>query len=370
MLILIILLIYSFLQLNLCNEFINNENSNIYFKINNNDIIYNTFNSINLTEKKNLILGTLARYSWKDILIFFNSLIQANFTNCDIVIFIKNVKKRIRNYLESIGVILFPIPNKYNNYDITKLRWKLYRDYLNNQKNKYNLIFTTDIRDVFFQKDIFQYYNKNISFLGIALEDETLDEKTNKKWITNFVGKEKHKAIKNEKIICFGSVWGSIDIILEFSKILWKRMKFDKNSTDQGIGNYLIYFEKIFKDYIIKSDNFGPVMTIGWNKKENITLDSNDNILNFRGEVAYVIHQYDRHKDISMKIQEKFLYKFFVCSDNVIKKNEIIINKTNNSFHINKNMINYDYYKNIINVLITFEFLTIFFFIKKNYNKK
>lgn len=52
MLILIILLICSFLQLNLCNEFINNENSNIYFKINNNDIVCNAFNSVNLTEKK------------------------------------------------------------------------------------------------------------------------------------------------------------------------------------------------------------------------------------------------------------------------------------------------------------------------------
>jgi hypothetical protein len=76
---------------------------------------------------------------------------------------------------------------------------------------------------------------------------------------------------------------------------------------------------------IIKSDNFGPVMTIGWNKRENITLDSNDNILNFRGEVAYVIHQYDRHKDLLMKIQEKFLYKFFVCSNNYNEKNDMRI---------------------------------------------
>ena len=142
-------------------------------------------------------------------------------------------------------------------------------------------------------------------------------------------------------------------------------MKFDKNSTDQGIGNYLIYYEKIFKDYIIKSDNFGPVITIGWNKRENITFDSKNNILNFRGEVAYVIHQYDRHKEILMKIQEKFLYKFFVCYNNYIEKNEIRINKTNSSFHTNKNMLNYDYYKNIINILITFEFLTIFFSLKK-----
>ena len=121
-----IFLLISFLfHILICNNFINITDSNIYPKINNNDIIYNSLNHSEINRKKNLILGTLIRYSWDNILIFFNSLIEANFSNCDVVIFTKDVNYRVRNYLKNIGVILFHIPDKYNYTDITKSRWKL-----------------------------------------------------------------------------------------------------------------------------------------------------------------------------------------------------------------------------------------------------
>jgi len=320
-----------------------------------------------LIEKKNIILGTIVGYPWQKILIFFNSLIQANFSNCDIVIFIKDVKTPIQNYLKNIGVIFLPIPNIYTNMEITKLRWKLYKDYLEKNKDKYNLVFTSDIRDVFFQKDIFQYYKTYKPFLGVAIEDNILNQRTNKMWITNFAGVEKHKAIQNKKIICFGTVWGSFDIFLEFSKILWGKIQFDKNSTDQGIGNYLIYYEKIMNDYIIKSDNYGPVITIGWNKMEKIKIDSNKNILNFKGEVASVIHQYDRHLQLEMIIQEKFLYKMFDRLDNFANQNHLKINKNNNTLQKSEKIRIDDYYLNIIKILIIIQFLIILFFVKKLY---
>ena len=341
---LLIFFLSFFFSINLCKHNINKTYSNIYFKINHKDNIHNQINSSRVNIKKNVILGTLMNYSLDQVLPFFNSLIQANFSNCDVVIFIRDVNIDIIRYLKRIGVILKYIPREYNNTDITKLRWKLYNDFLNNRKSQYNLVFTTDIRDVFFQKDIFQNYKGNKSFLGFALEDETLNETTNKMWITTFAGEEKHKAIQNKTIICFGTIWGTIDKIIEFSEILWNKVKFDKNSTDQGIGNYLIYYEKLFNDCLIISSNYGPVITIGWNKRENITLDSNDNILNFRNEIASVIHQYDRHPDILMKIQKKFSYKF--------KEGEI-------------NLRSDDYYKNIINILLFSILIIIFFLMKK-----
>ena len=324
-------LLFFLVQFNICSQYINIKERNNYLKVKNNDAIYNSLNSSNMIEKKNIIFGTIIGYSWQKILIFFNSLIQANFSNCDIVIFIKDVENPIKNYLKNIGVILLPIPNIYPNMEITKLRWKLYKDYLEKNKGKYNLVFSTDIRDVFFQKDIFQYYKTNKPFLGVAIEDNILNEKTNKRWITNFAGKKKHKVIKNEKIICFGTVWGSFDIFLEFSKILWGKIKLsNKNTKDQGIGNYLLYYEKIFNDYIIKSDNYGPVISIGWNKMKDIKIDSNNNILNFRGEIAWVIHQYERQLELEKIIQEKFLYKMFDRLDNFANKNTLKINRSNN----------------------------------------
>jgi len=49
-------------------------------------------------------------------------------------------------------------------------------------------------------------------------------------------------------------------------------------------------------------------MTIGATKKSDIHLDSNDNILTFKGEIASVIHQYYGKKNITKKICKKYLY--------------------------------------------------------------
>ena len=56
------------------------------------------------------------------------------------------------------------------------------------------------MRDVIFQKDLFEYYNSNISFLGVALEDGNLSERTNKKWIIDAYGMDIYNSIKNQRI--------------------------------------------------------------------------------------------------------------------------------------------------------------------------
>ena len=267
-----------------------------------NNVLYLTKNS-----KKNLILGIITRYSLNMILPFFNSLIQANITNCDVVIFIKNVSESLVKYLKSIGVIVYKISNKYNNLPPTKIRWGLYKEYLEKMKNEYNLVFIADIRDTIFQKNIFQYYKMNKSFIVVSIEDGTLNERFNKNWITNFAGEERQKKIEKEKIICFGSILGTFDKILNLSNILWEKIKLNTNSTDQGIGNYLFYYERIFNDCLIKSDNFGPVMTVGLTTRQNIILDLDDNILNFKREIAAVVHQYDRKPELVIKVKNKYL---------------------------------------------------------------
>lgn len=281
--------------------------SNIENQNNNNNInIHNSLNSTNYIYKKNVIIGLIQGYSLNVVLPFFESLIHADIKNCDFVIFVKDVSPFFINYLKSFRAIIYKIPEEYHNLDLMNLRWKLYKDFLKEKENEYNLVFITDIRDTLFQKDIFQYYKNNDSFIGVALEDGTLNETKNRNWIINYAGIEKHKIIQNEKIICFGTFWGTLRKVLEFSNIFWDKLKDNNNSTDQGIGNYLLYYEKIFQDILIKSDNSGPVMTIGLTERKNIILDTNNNILNFKGEVAAVVHQYDRKRDIMMKINDKF----------------------------------------------------------------
>ena len=320
------LLIIIFLEFNNCNK-----NELFPKRFNNNIKNDNNFNqSLNLNKdnykKKNLILGLIENYSFNTILPFFKSLIKANFDNCDIVMFVRYVSPKIINYLINIGVYIFSIPKKYIKVSSINVRWKMYNDFLKDKAKIYNLVLHTDIRDTFFQKDFFKYYeNYSQPFLGVAIEDGYLNESINKQWIIDYAGEEIYKKIRNERIICAGQLWGTLDKFLEFSSIFWKKLIANLEKNDQGIFNYLIYYKKIFWKNLIKSDNFGPIMTIGLTGINNIHLDYKENILNFKNEIASVIHQYDRKEDIVKIVIRKFcpeLYKIDIFS-NKTKNNTI-----------------------------------------------
>ena len=338
------LLIFLFIfKLNVCNKselYFQKENINISNVDGRNDTTSNI--SKNLT-KKNVILGIIQNFPLQKILPFFKSWLKAGFENCEMIMFVRYVTPEIINYLRSIGVIVFQIPEKYKNISVINLRWKMYSDYLKDNKNKYNLVLHTDVRDTFFQKDVFKYYEDYEPFLGVAIEDGTLEEKLNKQWIIDYAGEKKHRKIRNERIICVGQIWGTSDKFLEFSSIFWEKLQANPNAIEQGIGNYLIYYEKVLKDYIIKSDNFGPIMTIGLTKPNIIHLDSNNNVLNFRDEIASVIHQYDRKKDIVNIVINKFCPELMISNQKLnksisnvnnplIKNNSIEYNDTNKTF--------------------------------------
>ena len=76
---------------------------------------------------------------------------------------------------------------------------------------------------------------------------------------------------------------------------------------DQSSINYIVYYKKIFNDRIIKSDNnCGPVMTIGLSDETKFQYDSEENLLTYNGEVAAVIHQYNRKSKITEISKRKF----------------------------------------------------------------
>ena len=68
-----------------------------------------------------------------------------------------------------------------------------------------------------------------------------------------------------------------------------------KNLKAESIGNYIIYYNKVFKDCLIKSDNNdGYVLTLSSESR-----DPNIIIYNKQGKKAAVIHLYDKHKKIT-----------------------------------------------------------------------
>ena len=315
--------------------------------------LFSSFNNDKFIAKKNVILGIIQNYTIIKVLPFFNSIIYSNFTNCDIVMFVRNVSPNLINYLKSIGVIVYQISNTYNNIRRPNhIRWKMFKNFLEENKNRYNLVFSVDVRDSFFQKDVFINYSNYSSILGITLEDGTLNEKTNKNNIIKLVGIEKHNKIKNERIICMGTVLGTSREFLEFANIMWEKLKlYNYPKSDQGLANFLFYHDKIMNNSLVINDNKGPIMTIGLSKVENIFLDYKGNILNYNGEIASVIHQYDRKTEIKMKIINKFGKQFPKIKNNNYKK--VYSNKKKNDNH-----------KNIISYILLYKLFSIILIIK------
>lgn len=272
---------------------------------------------INLVEipnsnKKNLIVAAISNYGWAEMAILFESYVKAGFENTDFVAFVTNMTQATIDKIKSCGIIINDFPEELQKVSIINSRWKIYEDFLNNNPNKYSLVLTVDIRDVFFQNDFFKYY-KNItkSFLGVAIEDGYLHEPINKEWLINAYGEEKYKLIQNERIICVGTVWGTVDKFTEFSKVMWEKLSSEWSTSrrvvEQSVGNYLIYNDKLWNDCLITSENRdGPIMTIGLVKRCYLNIDSNNNVLNRKGEIASIVHQYDRHSDIIQIAINKF----------------------------------------------------------------
>ena len=196
---------------------------------------------------------------------------------------------------------------------INNVRYKLYEEYLINNIDKYNIILSVDVRDTIFQKDIFKLYEKKKKpFIGVSLEMNNLAHNSiNTIWTKSQYGGKVYEIIKNETIICSGAFIGTADKFVELVRNLWEQIKlklpYKYYVHDQTALNYIIYYKNKFNDCLIKNYyNYGPLMSIGKAKHKNYTFDSEGNILTDNGEIAALIHQYDRIPKLAEIIKNRF----------------------------------------------------------------
>ena len=284
-------------------------------------IIKNTKNN-----KKNLIIGFIFNYSWSRVRNYFISLAKVGFKNCDIVMFVKGLSRDTLEKIKSFGVIIYPIPdNPFFYKNSLCYRWEVYANFLKENKDKYNIVFTCDIRDSIFQKDIFEYYNYDKPFFGVGLEDFILSNKLNKAWLLKIVDENLfYNFFANKPVICAGVLIGTPDKFIELQSAFKKIYERKIITADQGILNYLIYYEKLFNDSLIVRDHYnGYIMSLAGTNRARLNLDKDDNVLNYNGQIAAVVHQYDRHYDITYKFNRKFNERNFNFSS---YKKESLIN--------------------------------------------
>ena len=271
-------------------------------------------------KNNNIILGLAFGYEFDELKPFLYSLARTGF-NGELCLMVTNISGETLNSLSLLGnssnYKINIIPFEARDMNLRIYRYLLYHNYLteyiknkmNDDENKHNIMLT-DVRDVVFQKDPFDF---DINNLCCFLEDKSQSINScpyNSSWINDQFGHNVLDEIGSNIISCSGVTIGDyrsiiiyLETMIDCTNRLGKKAYNDQGIHDQGIHNYIIYHrENILKNKAnlkLFENGKGPVFTMGYVK--DILLNNNGFIINDDGSIANILHQYDRHPEIYVK---------------------------------------------------------------------
>lgn len=199
---------------------------------------------------------------------------------------------------------------------INNHRFFIIENYITNNNIKSDYVFFCDMRDVLFQKNIYDYPIDSTIDLYAFLEGIKIDQDKiyNSDWIKkleNIMNKEIYNKISHNHVICCGTTFAKLNAFKKYVTLMCEILKKFNiiENLDQGIHNYIIYL-KIIDNINIKllSNKDNLVNTVGCDLK---MLDENYNIINQENDISYIVHQYDRFpENLKKNISNKFGFNF------------------------------------------------------------
>lgn len=249
--------------------------------------------------KKNLILSIITNYPYKKVKPFIDTLNMTKFDG-DLVFFYDNISSKTIKLLLKNGAKLISFDSKEyesKGLSVVRARFLLYRNFIEKNKDKYGLVFITDVRDVVFQSNPFDF--KSYSKINFFLEEEKIKNSPLNVDILKSVGGEcAVKKYGNKNIVCagttIGTAAGTLDYLNKMSDNIFK------GKEDQGLHNYLIYSGAFPKANLFHNFN-GPILTAGYVKKDDLKYNSSGQVIDKQDRVIPVLHQYERHPELVIK---------------------------------------------------------------------
>jgi beta-1,4-mannosyl-glycoprotein beta-1,4-N-acetylglucosaminyltransferase len=287
--------------------------------------VFGKYEIINLDntmdQPKNLVLGIALGYGVNEIKNFILSFREYNQQDHVNLIIDQATLDKTQDFLKSqnIDVTLFDLQDAVGTTPVNNLRFEQYRKILT--QGTYKNILSADIRDVIFQKDPFANLPDH-PYLYLFQEDSGVtigQEVYNSLWIKNAYGDQILDQIKDQLVICVGTVMASAPKMLEYVDFVTAELKkFKERSPDvwrahafeQAPGMYLGYArEQKIQGLEIKPSGH-IVGTIGLSLTHHLARDQiegrGDGFVYVNGLVPEIIHQYDRHGELVAFFNQKY----------------------------------------------------------------
>ena len=175
-------------------------------------------------------------------------------------------------------------------------------------------VLLADSRDVIFQRDPFTIPADPARPLDVFLEDYFRDFSNsgiNQGHVTPCFGTE---AVRRtllappRPVSCSGVTLGTYHSITRYLRLMWSEMHSSRYSDaclqhDQAFHNWLLWSGKL-SPVRTWSNEEGPVTTIGW--PEHLYRDRFGRVLNRRGVLVHIVHQYDRRKRLVASLGRRY----------------------------------------------------------------
>jgi hypothetical protein len=171
-------------------------------------------------------------------------------------------------------------------------RFLHYYSHLSRCRSRYRNVMLTDVRDVFFQHDPFDFDIGDELVCFLEDERESLGtERRNRNWLRAAFGQSAVDELGDRPISCAGITIGPTPRIFSYLRVMtdWLvRLPHHHFGTDQAVHNYIVHKQLVSGTRLVANDE-GVVLTLG---------------IVPQGEVApplrcHVVHQYDRHPAVA-----------------------------------------------------------------------
>ena len=259
---------------------------------------------------KNLIIGGFTNYNYINLKPWVESALSVNNSEhpFEIVMVAGNTTKETVDTLTEKGIKVVGMeapPNLPPHLP----RWIAVYDFLKNHGHEYKNVVMTDLRDVYFQTNPFEWLDKNLGDKKIVAVSESLIYK-NESWgnqnLMDTFGPYVYERFKDNEIYCVGVLAGKPDYLADLFLHNYLLALREPRALDQGTFNLLMQTQP-YKDVVLyskqkegfachagttadprKMDNFRPnLLEPEPTFKDGIVYSSS-------GEPFCIVHQYDR----------------------------------------------------------------------------
>jgi hypothetical protein len=295
-----------------------------------------------MMSNKDLVIGAASNYDWNQLKIWIKSLKKTGFSG-DIAIVGTNIKRETIEKLQQEGVILSLYGKQNENGDVVSPtnnaphveRFFYLWMFLNNTKEKYNNVITTDTRDVLFQTDPSEWLRSNIVSSLLVASSEGMKYQ-NEPWsnqnLYDTFGPFFHNLIKDKYIFNVGVVAGNFDYVKGLMMMIFQ-MSVNRPIpiVDQAVYNFLLNFPPYSDDTLKLSCADSWAINLGTSihavtsgsgdlgaKYQNDTMkylelfDDYQPVIdgayvkNVHNQLYAIVHQYDRVKKLNDEIQKMY----------------------------------------------------------------